>query len=91
MALEVCATMPGLDFVLLCFLRFIYFSLYEYFIGIYVHVYMYCITTMPSALRGQKAESDPLELELQRVVRHRVSTVLGTESGSSARASVLNR
>lgn len=40
-----------------------------------------CASCVPSTVRGQKKVSDPLKLELQRVVRH--YSVLGTGPGSS--------
>lgn len=46
------------------------FPLYGYFA--YIHVL--CTTGMPSVLRRQEMVSDPLELELQMIVNHPVSS-----------------
>lgn len=57
--------------------------------SVYLHV---CIDTMcmPGAHGGQKKASNPLELELEKVVGHHAG--IPTEPGSSVRAvHVLNR
>lgn len=60
---------------------FLFIMIYLYFMCMDVPV---CITHAPGAHRGQKKTLDCLELKLEMIVNCYV--VLGTESGSTARA-----